>query len=126
MQEYESYEFSETLWFDFLKLYFEQTMRKPRSHQTEADPRLPSKPQTEEEELREDIANLVYNAESQVSGAYALVGKIGPRDPTGDDDCDCPSIKNYPHDTRALRERLTQAPPEDFVPISPGFFDKFV
>ena len=66
-------------------------------------------PCQEERELRDDIANLIYG-EGPLLGAYELAGeKTSPRDPTGGFDCSCPSIKNYPQDTRPLRERIDTA-----------------
>jgi len=58
----------------------------------------------QERELKEDIANLIYGSGS-MTGLYQLGGgKTGTGDPAGGD-CDCPSIKNYPRDTRPRRER---------------------
>jgi len=77
------------------------------------------------EELMEDMANLVYNEEGQLGIGFALSDKPIPTDPTGDE-CTCPSIKNYPRDTRKPRERSRQAPrkytPESF-PFDPDFFN---
>lgn len=77
------------------------------------------------EELMEDMANLVYNEEGELGSVFALSKPI-PSDPTGDE-CTCPSIKNYPRDTRKPRERSRQAPPKDTgtpdsFPFSPDFF----
>src|SRR5437588_11755045 len=52
MLEYESYEFTETLWFCFLKKYFDRTMRYTR--RMEADPKWPLPTQKEIDRLRED------------------------------------------------------------------------
>lgn len=59
--------------------------------------------------MKDDIANLIYG-EGPTMGAYEL-DKTGPKDPTGGtSDCDCPSIKNFPRDTRPRRERTETAP----------------
>lgn len=74
------------------------------------------------EELMEDMANLVYNAEGELGSVFALSKPI-PSDPTGDE-CTCPSIKNYPRDTRKPRERSREAPQKDTdsFPASPEVF----
>lgn len=75
------------------------------------------------EELMEDMMNLVYNGEG-VLGNFALSDKPVPSDPTGDE-CTCASIKNYPRDTRRLREKSRQAPTEkqaDSFPMPKAFF----
>lgn len=53
------------------------------------------------EELVEDIASLVYTDEGTLGNSFSLAGsgKTDPKDPTGDE-CTCPTIKNYPRDTR--------------------------
>jgi len=83
----------------------------PQAQQTQPPPTpSPCQKEQEERELREDIANLIYGDGSL--GDYELAGnddKSGPRDPTGGSDCSCPSIKNYPRDTRARRERIEKA-----------------
>jgi hypothetical protein len=62
--------------------------------------------------LKEDVLSLVYNEEGQLSNENSLGGgKTSSIDPTGDD-CACASIKNYPRDTRALREKGKHAVPE--------------
>jgi len=67
-------------------------------------------PCQDERNLKEDIANLIYGG-GPSRGAYELAGdKTGPKDPTGISDCDCPSIKNYPRDTRTRAERTEEAP----------------
>ena len=76
---------------------------------TPPGPPSPCQKELEERELREDIANLIYG-EGPLLGDYELAGdKTGPRDPTGGNDCACPSIKNYPQDTRPRRERAEKA-----------------
>ena len=69
-------------------------------------------------ELYEDKISLVYTQEGPRNSQNALTGrgKIDSRDPTGGD-CDCPSIKNYPHDIRDRRERRAA----DSVTVSENF-----
>jgi hypothetical protein len=124
MEDYEHYKFKETLWHTFLDAYFKKTMRETRK--SERDSRAAVAPQqSEEEKLLEDMACLVYNDEGQLSNGDSLEAlKVHPKDPTGDDDCTCPSIKNYPHDTRARSERGGQAIPRS-TPISDTFFKQF-
>lgn len=70
----------------------------------------PCEKKRQEQMLKEDIANLIYG-EGLSFGAYELAGdKTGPKDPTGISDCTCPSIKNYPRDTRPRAERTEAAP----------------
>jgi hypothetical protein len=121
MEDYKRYRFEETSWRTFLDAYFEKTMRETRK--TEHDHRSPIVPEpTDEENLFEDMACLVCNEEAQLrNGNSFSVLKVHPRDPTGDDDSTYPSIKNYPHDTRARRERGRQADQRS-RPTSDTFF----
>ena len=123
-------------WLTFLTEYFKETLRAASSEECDPrrylpndcphDPRCPPPPDPckpnhkphhpnpcqDERELKEDIANLIYG-EGPSLGAYELAGnKTGPKDPTGISDCDCPTIKNYPRDTRPRAERTEAAPPE--------------
>ena len=119
LQQYREYKFSEDFtssWYDFLRMYFETTRRL--SKKDEAKPGTNFVPPDKEKEvnLLEDIGSLIYRGEGQLGG-FAL-NKSDPRDKTGND-CDCPSFKNYPRDTRARKERKTQAqglPVGDTVP----------
>jgi hypothetical protein len=129
MESYRRYKFRETSWDTFLDKYFSETMRLPRKDERVpdelgthlADARAPSAA----DNLLEDMASLVYNREGQLSFENTLSdpplprGKTHPRDLTGDD-CACSPIKNYPRDTRARRERATQAD-EKTTPISDTF-----
>jgi hypothetical protein len=104
--------------------------RKPREvdpcAQTAPAPDPPPSPcqkEQEEQELREDIANLIYG--DDLYGSYELAGpgKSGPNDPAGGSgDCDCPSIKNYPRDTRPRRERTETATPPPSVEFTQAKF----
>jgi hypothetical protein len=116
LQQYREYKFSEDFtssWFDFLKVYFETTRRLSRKDEEKDDERIEAlvatqltPDQEKEQNLREDISSLVYRGEGQLGG-FAL-NKSDPRDKTGND-CDCPSFKNYPRDTRARKDRKKQA-----------------
>lgn len=125
----------ERSWLTFLTEYFKRTLRTVSS--AECDPRRylppaqcphvptcpppadPCKPPVattlpnpcqEERNLREDIANLIYG-DGPSLGDYELAdNKTGPKDPTGGSDCTCPSVKNFPRDTRPVRLRTEAAP----------------
>lgn len=121
LDEYKDYKFSlETHWVDFLRKYFEKTMRKSRK--TEGDELMSAAhiaiPQPDaDEELAEDLASLIFNGDGRLSSENALNSKVNPPDPTGDE-CTCPTIKNYPRDTRARRLRQqSAAPAENALPV---------
>jgi hypothetical protein len=109
-------------WLDFLELYFRETQRVTKSTelQWELDAKRKSKPAFEpklsidqtEKKLYEDIGSLIYNGEGPLAG-FSL-NKSDPTDRTGIGDCDCPSIKNYPRDTRTRRIRQKHAQPVPF------------
>ncbi|HEX8163431.1 MAG TPA: clostripain-related cysteine peptidase [Pyrinomonadaceae bacterium] len=106
--EYNKYRFftdagkGETPWSEFLAEYFLKTRRPARGTEEEAllavaesnggRARRKSKTPELEEELLEAFATRVFGVSGQLN-------KGGPRDTQGDD-CDCPSIKNYPSFTR--------------------------
>jgi hypothetical protein len=73
--------------------------------------KVPSEPKITidqmEQKLGEDIGSLIYNGEGPLAG-FSL-NKTDPTDRTGIGDCDCPSIKNYPRDTRTRRIRQKRA-----------------
>jgi Clostripain family len=113
LQQYESYQFSKSgfshSWLDFLKVYFEKTLRP--SSRTELE-RLEEetkkstlKKMTAEEELQQEIASLIYHGEGPLG--FSL-GKSDPSDRTGGD-CDCLSFKNYARDTRVEKDRRRKA-----------------
>lgn len=118
LQQYREYKFSEDFttssWFDFLRVYFEKTRRLSRQDEEKDEGKtrsnlIATQLSPEQEKLlnlREDMSSLIYRGEGQLGG-FAL-NKSDPRDKTGND-CDCPSFKNYPRDTRAQKERKTQA-----------------
>jgi hypothetical protein len=120
--EYECYRFNQTGWFDFLNQYWgPQELNKPvagstmrASRKDEADKAKydPREESTEDDNLFEDIASLMFNAAGplNVNGALNDSGKVNPQDPTGDE-CTCGSIKNYLRDTRKRRERGERANP---------------
>ncbi|MET0623733.1 MAG: clostripain-related cysteine peptidase [Pyrinomonadaceae bacterium] len=124
MKTYEEYGFKITSWNEFLKSYFVKTERNPR--RAEADTRTRAATQNAEERLEEDIASICFNNEGPLNmpGALnTLSRKVDPKDPTGDD-CDCGTIKNYPHDTRPRPER-DKKPLDGLLPIGPNAFDLF-
>ena len=122
--DYRKYKFHKaTGWGDFLKEYFEQTMRKSRGSElhplTGETPRqrLPERPLSPSQKrarirdrMNEVLLNGVISSPPNGNGQPAAgpagvtlgqagardpLGQAGARDPTGDD-CGCPSIKNYP------------------------------
>jgi hypothetical protein len=134
MQEYGSYLFHTEFtgapaessqwksWRDFLDEYFSATQRVPKAtellvelSEVEKVSRFAPPKLSREEKLKEDMLSLIYNGEGPLGGSLE---KTDPRDRTGGE-CGCPSIKNYPRDTRALKERRTQARP---MPVSQSPF----
>ncbi len=117
IDEYGKYAFAKTNWLKFLHAYFEATQRKTRREEL----KLPEP--SAEDMLLEDIASLVYNQEGPLSLENSLAplpdGKVGSGDRTGDG-CMCQSIKNHPHDTRALRDRGRKVS-EKGMPFSESF-----
>ncbi|HEV2764616.1 MAG TPA: clostripain-related cysteine peptidase [Pyrinomonadaceae bacterium] len=110
--EYAEYEFKQTYWREFLLNYFEKTMRAPHEGDCEAcPPRQSYEPEGEKgrlwrrrRSLHEDMASLVYFQEGRAGSDSVLSRKTNALDPTGDD-CSCPSIKNFPRDTRPRPRR---------------------
>jgi hypothetical protein len=129
MRDYEDYKFAETRWLDFLTDYFARTMRHPHKvelaqEKEEADEESPDSrpavspgyqswltPQMPDvspaDEMYEDMRSLAFGGDGRPGGEGSPTDtlKIGSKDPTGDDDCTCGSIKNYPRDTRPRHER---------------------
>lgn len=124
MKTYEKYGFKITSWSEFLKSYFEETERNAR--RAEPDPRTMAVAQSLEDELEEDIVSICFNNEGPLNTPGALntlSRKVDPKDPTGDD-CECGTIKNYPHDTRPRTQR-NKKPLDGLLPIGPNAFDLF-
>ena len=121
LQQYRSYRFNLSFqgesWLKFLNAYFQSTLRE--ASRTEQDRENGNtRKETPEEILREDIGSLIYGGEGPLGSSLS---KTDPRDRTGGN-CDCPSFKNYPHDTRARRERRKKAVPP---PAPVTLFGKF-
>ena len=130
LEKYANYKFSnskqdKTSWLDFLKAYFTVT-RRETVHSEAASPitdlgeQIPTTVQGPEEDLWEDRIALVYTQAAAQTSAYALDGrpvKADSTDPMGG--CGCPSIKNYPRDTRKRRERKRA---EGRFALDPEFF----
>ena len=127
MEQYEGYLFTTAFrekgstdperkaWYDFLDKYFGATQRVTAgtelfwelpASKREAKLRVEPKPDREQK-VNEDIASLIYNGEGPRGGSLS---KSDPKDRTGGD-CDCPSFKNYPRDTRAQKDRRRKAQP---------------
>lgn len=142
-EAYPEYEFKVTGWRDFLKDYFDKTMREPIHAQppygaTTASTRQP----TIQQELLEEITCKIFNVNGLLSstlgdkpGGTSGMGDgdkpggtsgVGPGDKPGGTSgagpCDCPTIKNYPSFTRKrLRPDKNVNPPmSDFFK---GFFE---
>lgn len=118
------YKFKVTSWHEFLEEYFKETKRHPR--QSEPDSKAPIMlPPTDDDKLEEDIVSICFNNEGTLRAANTLDDpppvKTHPNSPLGDG-CTCPSIKNYPHDTRPRRERGKQADKQP-LPASPDAFN---
>lgn len=97
---------SNPCWKSFLDRYFEVTVRRTRGDLDDLFDRRAAKQQTDNDisdaDLLEEITGILYNASGQLkAGPKDTTGKGGSKDPTGDDDCGCPSIKNYPRRTQA-------------------------
>jgi hypothetical protein len=101
-------------WLHFLKDYFHKTQRKPISYE-KANPitelhekKEPPSANAAELELIEDQLAVVYGQAEPLSAASALDNerphKTDTSDPMGSS-YSTPSIKNYPRDTRKLKER---------------------
>jgi len=129
LQQYETYKFSKGLsnsWLNFLRAYFAKT-RRDTSRVEQDDVKLRDRAAAEriikelprDQALQEDIGSLIYNGEGP-RGGFALE-KSDPNDKTGGS-CDCPSIKNYPRDTRSRRDRRTRA---QKLPVSETLLNRY-
>jgi len=128
IKKYKKYNFNQTKWFNFLDHYWGKKDDLPRStmrdsHKTEINRALRAAaaahsgdpnakhmlPESDAAMLNEDIVSLMFNAEGPLNVNGTLTGeKPNPQGSTGDG-CSCGSIKNYPRDTRARRDRGTSA-----------------
>lgn len=117
LKEYAKYRFSsefEMSWLEFLKVYFKKTQRDVSSDEADMRRYIPSLPDDPilslfDTSLDEDIASLIYNGEGLPDQSGSLApAKSDPTDKTGGD-YDVVSIKNFPRDIRARRERMQQA-----------------
>jgi hypothetical protein len=119
------YRFNDTVWYAFLKQYWgDEPGTKREVHKAELDPITKVLPAKASDELLEDMASLMFNDQGPLNQTGTLGNeklKVKPRDPTGDDECTCGSIKNYPHDTRPRRERSRIASDQS-PPSSTTFF----
>jgi Clostripain family len=99
--QYKDYKFKDTGWSGFLETYFDITRRKPRLAEVDPLGSVIAMSGVEQEllELLQDISTRVYNNDGQLSskggGNDPTGSKGGGNDPSGDD-CNCPTIKNYP------------------------------
>lgn len=129
--QYEHYKFEQTKWRTFLQNYFDNTMRKTHKDESPLDGReRRMEAESTDDLLLEDIVNLIFNEEGQLSMGDTLSGpKTSPPDPTGDD-CTCASVKNFPRDTRVSHVKRRRAPNEKEkqkpIPLSPTFDPGFL
>ncbi|MDQ5836223.1 MAG: clostripain-related cysteine peptidase [Acidobacteriota bacterium] len=112
--EYQGYKFEETGWRDFLQRYFDNTMRDPRvkldgdgNRQVYASNDSVTLNQTLLEGITGHIFERSEPGQLSKGGGSDATGKGGGSDASGDD-CDCPSIKNYPSFTRARLRRVSE------------------
>ena len=105
-REYEHYDLNhETKWRDFLKKYFDETMR--RTQEEERDKREPRNGRVSLDrkllQLVEQMAAQAFSDAEQISGGSREVlsdpRKGGGSDPTGSD-CEFSAVKNHPRITR--------------------------
>jgi hypothetical protein len=109
----------EVTWLHFLKAYFDKTRRdsfreefaKPIEKLGERSQRAES---IADELLEDELAQVYTQSAPQINQVVGgSLQKTDKTDPMGDD-CSCPSIKNYPRDTRRRRERREKPGP---VPV---------
>lgn len=107
---YKRFAFRETGWHNFLKVYFDKTMRKPEGDEVnEIEPPPPPPRDLDRRllELLQAMATQVFgDGQLGSSGSRDPMGSVGSRDPQGGD-CDCQSIKNYPSITHSKKKSLT-------------------
>ena len=121
LKEYRGYKLSELKpsWLDFLEMYFERTKRLSSREEIESRGKISAS-----QALLEDKFSLVYGqAKSAVVGeALDQEGrsKTDPKDATGGD-CGCPTIKNYPRDTRSRFVRVKEAAPAKDFSVGDAF-----
>jgi hypothetical protein len=108
-KQYPKFAFNKVGWQSFLKLYFGETMRKPAGDEkNDVEPNsAPDTLDTNLLNLLQRMARQVFNDDGQLgtAGSKDPLGTAGSRDPQGDD-CDCPSIKNYPSITHTDKQRI--------------------
>jgi hypothetical protein len=114
-EQYTKYKFCrDTFWAEFLDKYFTQTQR--HTHREEINEGLdpkekPTTVSSMEEDLLDRITVRIFNESGQLAkgGGNDAMAKGGGNDPTGED-CNCPSIKNYPSVTNVPeKEKTAQA-----------------
>jgi hypothetical protein len=91
-------------WRTFLNQYFSSTMRQAQDKERR-EAKLQVRALDNDARLLEEISRLVFNENGQLSiskdGSGDRTDKDHKNDPTGDD-CECPSIKNYPPYTQEM------------------------
>ena len=112
-------ESGDVTWLHFLKAYFDKTRRDPFMDEI-AKPieklgeRQLRSASSSEELLEDELAQVYTQAAPQLNQVVGgSLQKTDKTDPMGGD-CSCPSIKNYPRDTRRRRDRREKPGP---VPV---------
>lgn len=105
-EQYAEFEFTKgTRWHKFLKVYFKETKRLPQQVEEDDLDKVPVQRNLDQNliDLLQEITARSFNDDGQLKGGgrdpLGPSVKGGGQDPTGSD-CDCGSIKNYPHVTR--------------------------
>ena len=110
-EEYERYELSHrTKWRDFLKKYFEVTMRLTKADEPDERELELERLSSSNDNLTPDLLALVEDMARTAFADAEQLSKGGPRDPLGDRKggatdptgagCECNSIKNHPRITK--------------------------
>ena len=119
-KEYEKHRFNdgarEGAWSRFLKVYFDRTIRDPFSLETPIPGETAAQSGKRDELFEDQVAQVYSQAPLQVN--QAVFGSLpGPKTDKGDPmggQCSCPSIKNYPRDTRGRRKPKDESKPVIF------------
>ena len=113
-------EFAEHSWWQFLKSYFDQTLRKSRLSEERVANNTPTDPTFS---IAFQTASSSFTTSGSMGGAGRVAstalepGKISPPD-SGSGECSCLSIKNYPRDFAISPGTLTFFEPASSTPAT--------
>ncbi|HKQ05242.1 MAG TPA: clostripain-related cysteine peptidase [Blastocatellia bacterium] len=122
MDRYAKYKFTlkfekdkDSAWLDFLNTYFVETRRplhadEPKDETDDPGTLAPTLV------MQDSLLSALQSIADSISGSTGQLGK-GPGDPTGDD-CECPSIKNYPSSTNTIKKDYQ-------TPLGPDLAEQF-